>query len=140
MNFDNDECVSYGITIHDIVKSWWVNENKFKTNSHGTYSTTSCDAHIMHISMMLCRMFENKIPKHFTIDWVPIITIKFEHFCDKVETNFRRHRVVFATMMIFFFPSKFIRRSSNHTWIFIVLATGKGILFTIGKSSGSDEC
>jgi hypothetical protein len=30
-------------------------------------------------------------------------TIKFEHFCDEVETNFRRHRVVFATQIIFFF-------------------------------------
>jgi hypothetical protein len=27
----------------------------------------------MHIAMILCRMFKNKIPTHFTIDWVPII-------------------------------------------------------------------
>jgi hypothetical protein len=73
MKFDNDECVSYDITIHDIVKTWWGNENKFKTDSHGLYSTTSCDSHIMFTSMMLCRMFGNKNPMHFTIDWVPII-------------------------------------------------------------------
>jgi hypothetical protein len=55
------------------VKTWWGNENKFKDDSHGTYSTASCDAHIMYTSMMLCRMFGKKIPTHFTIEWVPII-------------------------------------------------------------------
>jgi hypothetical protein len=30
-------------------------------------------------------------------------TIKFERFCDEVETNFRRHRVIFATKIIYFF-------------------------------------
>jgi hypothetical protein len=30
-------------------------------------------------------------------------TIKFEHFCDEVETKFRWHRVIFVTNMIFFF-------------------------------------
>jgi hypothetical protein len=51
-------------------------------------------------------------------------TIKFERFCNKVETNFCRHRVVFVTKMIFF-SSEYIRRSSSHTWIFIGLATRK---------------
>jgi hypothetical protein len=65
-------------------------------------------------------------------------TIKFERFCDKVEMNFRRHRVVFATKIIFF-SSEFIRRSSDHTWIFAGLAIGKRSLFTIGKCSASEE-
>jgi hypothetical protein len=73
MKFENDECASYDITAHDIVKTWWGNENKFKVDSHVIYSTTSCDAHIMYATMMPCRMFRNKIPTHFTIDWVPII-------------------------------------------------------------------
>jgi hypothetical protein len=65
--------VSDDRTIHDIVKSWWGNENKFNANSHGTYSTASYDAYIMYTPMMLCRMFRKKISTHFTIDWVPII-------------------------------------------------------------------
>jgi hypothetical protein len=66
-------------------------------------------------------------------------TIKFEIFCDEVETNFRRHRVVFATKMIFF-SSEYIHRSSGHTWIFAGLAIGKRSLFRIGKSLASDKC
>jgi hypothetical protein len=73
MKFKNDECVSYKITIHDIVKTWWGNENKFKADNHGTHSTTSYDSHIMYTTMMLCREFVKKIPTQYTIDWVPII-------------------------------------------------------------------
>jgi hypothetical protein len=73
MKFEKEECASYDRIVHDIVKTWWGNENKFKADSHGIYSTTSCDAHIMYVAMMLCRMFGKKIPTHFTIEWVPII-------------------------------------------------------------------
>jgi hypothetical protein len=45
------------------------------------------------------------------------ITIKFERFCDEVETNFRRHRVIFATKI----KKKFFRRNS-----FVGLATTHG--------------
>jgi hypothetical protein len=71
--FEKDECTDYDRTVHDIVKTWWGNENKFKADSHGIYSTTSCDAHIMYVDMMLCRLYGKKNPAHFTIDWVPII-------------------------------------------------------------------
>jgi hypothetical protein len=64
MKFENDECASYGRIVHDIVKTWWGNENKFKADSHGIYSTTSCDSHIMYTAMMFCRMFRKKIPTH----------------------------------------------------------------------------
>jgi hypothetical protein len=73
MKFEDDECTKYGRIVHDIVKSWWGNQNKFKTDSQGIYSIASCDAHILYISMMLCRMFGKKNPTHFTIEWVPII-------------------------------------------------------------------
>ena len=73
LEFERKECTQYARNGHDIVKTWWENENKFKANSHGIYSTTSCDSHIMYVAMMLCRMFGKKIPTHFTIDWVLII-------------------------------------------------------------------
>jgi hypothetical protein len=72
MKFEKDECTSYERIVHDIVKTWWGNENKFKADIHGIYSTTSCDAHIMY-AMMLCRLLGKKIPSHFIVEWVPII-------------------------------------------------------------------
>jgi hypothetical protein len=71
--FEKDECTDYDRIVHDIVKTWWGNENKFKADSHGIYSTTSCDAHIMYVVMMIIRLYANKNSAHFTIDWVPII-------------------------------------------------------------------
>ena len=62
MKFEDDECTKYDINIHDIVKTWWRNEHKFKTNSHGIYSIASCDAHIFYTAMILCRMFGKKNP------------------------------------------------------------------------------
>ena len=71
--FEKEECVDYDRSIHDIIKTWWGNENKFKVDSHGIYFTSSCDAHIMCILMMLCRLYGKKNPAHFRMDWVPII-------------------------------------------------------------------
>jgi hypothetical protein len=48
-------------------------KKKFKADCHGVYSTNLCDAHIMYIDMMLCRMYGKKNLTHFTFDWVPII-------------------------------------------------------------------
>jgi hypothetical protein len=73
MKFEDEECTKYDRIVHDIVKTWWGNPSKFKTDTHGIYSTTSCDAHILYIAMMLCRMFGKKNHAHFTIEWVPII-------------------------------------------------------------------
>jgi hypothetical protein len=55
------------------MKTWWGNPRKFKFDTHGVYSIASCDAHIMYIAMMLCRMFGRKNPAYFTVEWVPII-------------------------------------------------------------------
>jgi hypothetical protein len=68
MKFEDDKCTKYGRTVHDIVKTWWGNQYKFKTDSQGIYFIASYDAHILYISMMLCIMFGNKNPTHFTID------------------------------------------------------------------------
>jgi hypothetical protein len=41
-------------------------------------------------------------------------TIKFEHFCDEVETNFHQHRVIFLTKMIFFLQNSFVGLAATH--------------------------
>jgi hypothetical protein len=35
MKFEDDECTKYDKTVQNIVKTWWGNQNKFKTNSQG---------------------------------------------------------------------------------------------------------
>jgi hypothetical protein len=67
LKFEDEECTTYDRTIRDIVKSRWGNQSKFKYDTHGVYSTTSCDGHIMYISMILCKMFGRKNFAHFTI-------------------------------------------------------------------------
>ena len=67
LNFEDEECTKYDITIHDIVKTWWGNPSKFKYDTHGVYYTTSCDAHIMYISMMLYIIFGRKNLVHFVL-------------------------------------------------------------------------
>jgi hypothetical protein len=32
-NFEKEECVDYDRNVHDIIKTWWGNENKFKVDS-----------------------------------------------------------------------------------------------------------
>jgi hypothetical protein len=78
--FKKEECVDYDRSIHDIIQSWWGNKNKFKVDRHGIYSTYSCDAHIMYIDMMLCRLYGKKNHAHFRVDWVPIINEVGEGF------------------------------------------------------------
>jgi hypothetical protein len=46
---------------------------KFRTDAHGIYATTSLDAHMVYVSMMLCRLFGKKGPTHFSVEWVPIM-------------------------------------------------------------------
>jgi hypothetical protein len=55
--FEKEECVDYDRSVHDIVKTWWGNENKFKADNHGVYYITSCDENIMYIGMMLCTLY-----------------------------------------------------------------------------------
>jgi hypothetical protein len=37
------------------------------------YSTTSLDAHILYIAMILCRLFRKNNPVHFSVEWVTIM-------------------------------------------------------------------
>jgi hypothetical protein len=37
------------------------------------YSTTSLDAHMLYIAMMLCHLFGKNKPTHFSIEWVAIM-------------------------------------------------------------------
>jgi len=80
LKFEEEECIKYDRTNYDIIKTWWGNPTKFKYDANGIYSTTSLDAHIMYISMMLCRIFGKKNPTQFTIEWVPIIHEVVEGF------------------------------------------------------------
>jgi len=73
LDFERRECTQYGRTNHDIIKTWWGNTTKFKTDAHVIYSTSPLDAHILYIAMMLCRLFSRKNPAHFIVEWVSII-------------------------------------------------------------------
>jgi hypothetical protein len=73
LEFERKECVQYTRSGHDIIKTWWGHLEKFRTDAHGTYTTTSLDAHIMYVAMMLYRLFGNRIPTHFSLDWVAIM-------------------------------------------------------------------
>jgi len=73
LDFEQRECTCCGRIGHDIVKNWWGNPTKFKTDTHGIYSTTYLDAHFLCISMMLRQLFWKKNPTHFTVEWVSII-------------------------------------------------------------------
>jgi hypothetical protein len=73
LDFERKECIQYSRSGHDIIKSWWGHPDKFKTDAHGMYSMTFLDAHILYISMILCRLFEKKNPTHFSVQWVDIM-------------------------------------------------------------------
>jgi hypothetical protein len=62
LEFEQKECVQYDRNCPDIIKSCWGHPNKFRTDSHGIYATTSLDAHMVYVSMMICQLFEKKIP------------------------------------------------------------------------------
>jgi hypothetical protein len=73
LDFERKECTQYDRNGHDIIKTWWGNPDKFKTDAHGMYSTMSLDAHILYIAMMLCHLFGKKNPAHFSVEWVAIM-------------------------------------------------------------------
>jgi hypothetical protein len=73
LEFEQKECVQYARNCHDIIKSWWGHPERFRTDAHGIYATTSLDAHMVYVAMMLCRLFGKKIPTHFSVEWVSIM-------------------------------------------------------------------
>jgi hypothetical protein len=73
LDFERKECTQYDKNGHDIIKTWWGNPNKFKTDAHGMYSMSSLDAHILYIAMILYHLFVKKNPTHFSFEWVAIM-------------------------------------------------------------------
>jgi hypothetical protein len=73
MEFDQQECTQYGKNYTDLIKKWWGHPEKFRADTHGIYATTSLDAHMIYVAMMLCRIFGKKDSSHFLLAWVPIM-------------------------------------------------------------------
>jgi hypothetical protein len=73
LEFEQKECIQYDMSCHDIIRSWWGHTDKFISNAHGKYATTSLDAHMIYVALMLCRLFRKKIPTHFSVEWVSIM-------------------------------------------------------------------
>jgi hypothetical protein len=73
MEFDKEECTQYGKNYPDLIKDWWGHLEKFRADTHGIYATTSLDAHMIYVAMMLCRLFRRKDSTHFLLAWVPIM-------------------------------------------------------------------
>jgi hypothetical protein len=73
LEFERKECTQYTRNGHDIVKTWWGHPEKFRVDAHGMYATSSLDAHMLYVAMMLCRLFRKKNPTHFSVEWVAIM-------------------------------------------------------------------
>jgi hypothetical protein len=73
LEFERKECTQYARNGHDIVKTWWGHPEKFRADAHGMYATTSLDAHMLYVAMMLCHLFGKKNPTHFSVEWVAIM-------------------------------------------------------------------
>jgi len=68
LEFKQQECIQYDKIYPDIIKSWWGHPEKFRADAHGMYATASLDTHMIYVAVMLCRIFENKSPTHFSVE------------------------------------------------------------------------
>jgi hypothetical protein len=57
VDFDNKECVQYGKNLLDLIKDWYSRPDKFRADSHGIYTVSSLESHIMYIPIMMCRLY-----------------------------------------------------------------------------------
>jgi hypothetical protein len=73
LEFEQKECIQYARNGHDIIRTWWGHPEKFRTDAHGMYATTSLDTHMVYVAMMLCHLFKKNIPTHFSVEWVSIM-------------------------------------------------------------------
>jgi hypothetical protein len=71
--FQRKECIEGGQTYADMIRGWARDENKFRTDLHGIYATTSLNEYMVYVAMMLCRLFGRKDPCHFNADWTPFL-------------------------------------------------------------------
>ena len=72
-NFRRKESFEADQTYPDIIKEWWINEGKFRDDTHGVYATTSLNEYMIYVAMMLCRIFSKKSPTHFPLEWVLLL-------------------------------------------------------------------
>jgi hypothetical protein len=70
LELEKKECVQNARDDHDIIRTWWGQPEKFRTDTHGVYATMSFDVHMVYVAMMICRLFGKKIPTHFLVEWV----------------------------------------------------------------------
>jgi hypothetical protein len=73
VDFDKKECVQYGKNLLDLIKDWYSRPEKFRADSHGVYTISSLEPHIMYIEMMMCRLYGRENTSHFLLQWVPIM-------------------------------------------------------------------
>jgi hypothetical protein len=78
--FAEEECTQGGKNYLDLIKNCWSCPEKFRADTHGIYVTTSLYAHMMHVAMMLCRLFEKENYDHFLLSWVSIMHEVVEGF------------------------------------------------------------
>jgi hypothetical protein len=72
-NFNQEECVQYDLQLPQLIKYWWDDENKFKIDSLGKYATSSCKLGKLYVTTLMCRLYGEKNPNHFKLEWVPIM-------------------------------------------------------------------
>jgi hypothetical protein len=73
VDFDKKECVQYGKNMPDLIKDWYSLLEKFRADSHGAYTVSSLEPHIMYTVMMMCRLYGRENTAHFLLQWVPIM-------------------------------------------------------------------
>jgi hypothetical protein len=72
--------VQYARSCHNIIRSWWGHLKRIRIDTHGIYSTMSLDTHMVFVAMMICRLFEKRIPTHLLVEWVSIMNEIAEDF------------------------------------------------------------
>jgi hypothetical protein len=80
MDFDKEECMQYGNNYPDLIKDWWGHPERFRADTHGIYTIASLDAHMIYVTMMLCKLFWKKSATHFLLPWVPIMHVVEEGY------------------------------------------------------------
>ena len=73
VDFDKKECAQYGKNLADLIKDWSSHPEKFRANSHGVYTVSSLETHIMYTTMMMCRLYGRENMAHFLLQWVSIM-------------------------------------------------------------------
>jgi hypothetical protein len=72
-DFNKEECPKGVKSYPKLIKYWWACPHKFREDTHGIYTTTSLDSHMMYVAMMLYRLFGMENSSQFLVSWVPIM-------------------------------------------------------------------